>query len=173
MEKFDLFDKDRISLDRQIVRGEKVPSDTYRQVVHIAVFNSKGELLIQQRQPFKYPYPNLWDISVGGSVIAGENSRQGAERELFEELGIKFDFSNTRQSLTINFKEGFDDVYIISQDVDIENLNLQDEEVQRVKWATLGEVLKLMEDGLFIGYYDNFIRLIFDMSNKPYGTHKS
>ena len=50
-------------------------------------------MLIQQRQTIKKVFPNFWDISVGGCVCSGEDSWQGAERELFEEIGVKYDFS--------------------------------------------------------------------------------
>lgn len=58
---------------------------TYHLVVHVCVFNQKGEMLIQQRQPFKQGWPNLWDVTMGGSALAGETSQQAAMRELKEE----------------------------------------------------------------------------------------
>ena len=33
----------------------------------------------------------MWDITVGGSAMIGENSRQAAMREVAEELGLKID----------------------------------------------------------------------------------
>ena len=71
-----------------MIRGEKQPKNTYRIIVHICIFNSKGKMLIQQRQPFKKGFSNMWDITVGGSAIAGDDSRMAAQRELLEELGV-------------------------------------------------------------------------------------
>ena len=82
------------------------------------VFNSKGEMLIQQRQEDKKLWPNLWDVSVGGSVIAGETSSEAASRETMEELGIELDLSEVRPAFTINFHGGFDDCYLVEKDVD-------------------------------------------------------
>ena len=45
IEKFDLYNEDRVPLNQLMNRGQKVPKGCYRQVVHIVVFNSKGEML--------------------------------------------------------------------------------------------------------------------------------
>lgn len=130
MELWDLYTKDRIKTGRTIVRGDIQPEDTYRIVVHICVFNSRGEMLIQQRQPFKSGWSNMWDISVGGSAVAGETSATAAERELREELGIEICFKNILPILTLNVDGGFDDVYLVEKDVALDSLTLQYEEVQ-------------------------------------------
>ncbi|MBQ8447723.1 MAG: NUDIX domain-containing protein, partial [Clostridia bacterium] len=119
MELWDLFDKNRLPLGKTISRGEKMPVGAYRTVVHICIFNSNGEMLIQHRQPFKKGFPNMWDVSVGGSAIAGETSAEAAEREASEELGISLPLKGTRPRLTVNFSEGFDDIYIVEKDLDI------------------------------------------------------
>lgn len=49
MELWDLYTKDRERLNRTMVRGGAQPENTYRLVVHICLFNFKGEMLIQQR----------------------------------------------------------------------------------------------------------------------------
>ena len=88
MEKFDLYDENRNKLNITINRGDKLPENTYRLVVHLIIFNSKGEMLIQQRHPHKKNWPSLWDISVGGCVTAGETSVEAMIRETIEEIGI-------------------------------------------------------------------------------------
>ena len=117
MELWDLYDSGRNKLNKTMIRGEKQPKNTYRIIVHICIFNSEGKMLIQQRQPFKKGFSNMWDITVGGSAIAGDDSRMAAQRELLEELGIDHDFSALRPALTINFELGFDDMYVIKKDV--------------------------------------------------------
>lgn len=66
MELFDLYTENRELTGKTMERGGTVPEGLYRLVVHICVFNSRGEMLIQRRQPFKAGWPGLWDISVGG-----------------------------------------------------------------------------------------------------------
>lgn len=165
MEILDLYTKDRIRTGENMVRGTKVPENRYRLIVHICIFNSKGQMLIQQRQPFKTGWSNMWDVTVGGSATLGDDSSMAATRELFEEIGYKESFENIRPALTINFSEGFDDFYLIEREVDIDKLNLQYEEVQQVKWATKEEIHKLLDDGVFIPYHKSFIDLIFFMRN--------
>ena len=136
MELFDLYTKDRVKNGRTMVRGEPVPEDCYRIVVHVCIFDSEGRMLIQQRQPFKHGWSNMWDITVGGSAIAGDDSRSAAERETGEELGLDIDLSDVRPSLTLYWEHGFDDYYLLTQEVDLSTLHLQYEEVQAVRWAT-------------------------------------
>mgnify|MGYP004471575261 FL=1 len=161
MELWDIYDKNRNLTGRQMHRGSKFGNGDFHLVVHVCIFNSKNEMLIQQRQPWKNGWPNMWDLTVGGSALAGETSTDAAERETLEEIGYKVDLSNERPFFTINFEYGFDDYYIIQRDIDIKDLKLQYEEVKSIKWATKDEILKLVNDGKFIDYW--FIENLFDI----------
>jgi isopentenyldiphosphate isomerase/intracellular septation protein A len=57
-------------------------------VVHVHMFNSKGELWLQKRAKTKNIQPGKWDTSVGGHVASGEKIDEGLVREMQEELGI-------------------------------------------------------------------------------------
>jgi len=96
----------------------------------------------------------MWDVTVGGSAIAGDTSQTAAERELFEEIGYKMNLSKIRPHLTMNFEVGFDDYYLVETEVEIETLKLQFEEVQSVKWATKNEIIAMMDNGDFIPLWD-------------------
>ncbi len=73
--------------------------------------------------------------------MTGDSSQEAAERETEEELGLKINLKKCKPHLTINFETGFDDIYLIEKEVNIENLKLQQEEVQSVKWASKEEIL--------------------------------
>ena len=170
MEIWDLYTKDRIKTEETMVRGEKITKGFYRLVVHVCIFNSRGEMLIQQRQPFKSSWSNMWDITVGGSDISGDTSQSAAEREVYEEIGYKLSLDGIRPALTINFEDGFDDMYLIKKDIEISDLYLQYEEVKAVKWASKEEILKLIDEEIFIPYHKSLIELLFFMKDTK-GTH--
>lgn len=165
MEQFDLYTNDRLPMNQTMNRGESVPDGCCRLVVHVCIFNNSGEMLIQQRQPFKKGWSNMWDLSCGGSVISGEDSLTAAEREVAEELGITISLKGTRPVLTIHFDEGFDDIYAITKDLQLSELQLQPEEVQAVKWASLEEILAMIDSGELIPYHKDLIGLLFFMRN--------
>jgi len=165
MELFDLYTADRVKLDRTMVRGDAVPEGCYRIVVHVCIFDPEGRMLIQQRQPFKRGWSNLWDITVGGCAVAGDSSRSAAEREMREELGLSIDLTDVRPTMTIHWENGFDDYYVLTRPVDLSSLKLQYEEVQKVRWATLEEILQMIDDGKFIPYEKSQIELLFFRRN--------
>lgn len=168
MELWDIYDKNRNLTGRTMERGSKFGKDDFHLVIHVCIFNSKNEMIIQQRQPWKEGWPNMWDITVGGSALSGETSMEAAERETFEEIGYKIDLSSERPFFTINFEVGFDDYYLVEREIDIKDLILQYEEVQSVKWASKDEIFQLVKDDKFIDYW--FTELLFNM-RKHRGAH--
>lgn len=57
-------------------------------VVHLHLFNSRGELYLQRRPLWKDIQPGKWDTAVGGHVDLGESVEMALRREVREELGI-------------------------------------------------------------------------------------
>ena len=57
-ELWDLYDIDRRPLNRTIQRGETLPEGTYHLAVGIAVFHTKGDILLTQRAQEKSQYPS-------------------------------------------------------------------------------------------------------------------
>ena len=79
-----------------ILRGEAHDgSKKLHPVVHLHVFNSRGELFLQKRPIWKDIQPDKWDTACGGHVDYGETIDKALRREVSEELGIK-DFVPTR-----------------------------------------------------------------------------
>jgi len=163
MEIWDIYDHNRIKKNKTIVRGSDINPGDYHLVIHICVLNNENKMLIQQRQPFKEGFSNLWDLTCGGSAHTGEDSRQAAHRELLEEIGLDLDFSSIRANLTINFKYGFDDYYVIRKNVELSKLKLQEEEVKAVKWASKAEIMDMIDTKEFIPYHKELIGLLFEI----------
>lgn len=169
MEFWDVYDVDRKKTGRTWQRGTRLETGDYHLVIHVCIFNKDGQMLIQQRQPFKDGWANMWDITVGGSATVGDTSQQAAMRELEEEIGLKLDLSHTRPHLTVNFDEGFDDIYLVETEVDLDRLTLQESEVQAVQWADEATILERIQEGTFIPYYESMISLLFSM-RKQWGA---
>jgi len=169
MEIWDLYDKDRKPLGRTHVRGQEMDAGTFHLVVHVCLFNDKDQLLIQKRQPFKKGWSGMWDISVGGSAVSGDDSRQAAEREAKEELGIDLDLSDEMPRFTINFDNGFDDYWMTEYLGSIEDLTLQASEVEDARWVNKEELMALVDQGVFVPYF--FIHQIFDLYKRKGAIH--
>lgn len=57
-------------------------------VVHLHLFNSKGELYLQLRPSWKDVQPGKWDTATGGHIDLGESVEMALRREVKEELGL-------------------------------------------------------------------------------------
>jgi len=154
VEIWDIYDENRNLTGRTMIRGSEVKEGEFHLVIHVCIFNFKDQMLVQKRQPWKESWPDMWDITVGGSAIAGETSAQAAERETLEEIGCKIDLSNETPCFSVKYSVGFDDYYVVEREIDSCNLTLQYEEVQAVKWADEEEILQLIKEERLIPYHD-------------------
>ena len=85
-ELWDVYTEERVPTGRLQQRGLPIPEGEYHLVVNIWVVREDGRILLTRRDPRK-PYGGWWETT-GGSVVAGEDSLQGALRETEEETGI-------------------------------------------------------------------------------------
>lgn len=58
-------------------------------VVHVHIYNEKGELFLQKRAITKKIQPGKWDTAVGGHIAFGESLEEGLTREVAEEVGLE------------------------------------------------------------------------------------
>jgi len=137
MEYWDLYNKNKQKINKTILRGEKINDGEYFLVVNVWIINSKNELLITQRHPEK-SWSLKWECT-GGAVLAGEDSYNGALREVEEEIGIKLE---TKGNLidTLVRKDNIKDIYVFEENIHIEETKLEEGAVINIKWVTMDEL---------------------------------
>ena len=148
-ELFDIYDANRNYLGRQEKRYSYVFKEgEYHIVTDVFIFNSKNELLLTRRAANKKG-GLLWEAT-GGSVLAGEESKDAIIREIKEEIGL-----DVKKDELVLLKEirrdeklspRFKDIWILKKDVEIENLTLQEEEVIEAKWVDVKEFKEMFEN---------------------------
>lgn len=80
---------DKNKVVRQEKRSEIHKSGALHRAINILLFNSEGQLFLQQRSKGRWVYPLGWDLSASEHVLAGESCKDAAIRSAKEELGIK------------------------------------------------------------------------------------
>lgn len=137
----------------------------YHKPVWIWIVNSKNEILVQKRASVKKSFPNYWDMPSAGHVAAGESSIEGVIRETEEELGLKTkkdDYIYVGEYICEKTWE-IGQIYLLKIDVEINELKLQKEEVDEVKWLSYEEFVKLFYSEEFIPYDEEYRKLVLDL----------
>lgn len=130
--------------------------------------NSKGEYLISQRSANRPTYPLMWEC-VGGSVIKGEDSLQGAIRETKEEVVInllpesgRLLFTKTRKITDGKIFNDIMDVWLFDYDGEVDLGNATTDEVAQVAWVNRELIRELFDEKMFVDTLEYF----FDEVNK-------
>lgn len=157
MEYFDILNSNGEFTGNIGTREECHKKGLWHRAVYGFVFNKKGDVLLQKRSKNKKLWPNLWDITVGGHVLAGEFGSQALIREIKEELGIevleneiKYLVGSTSTNIQDNIiNNHFNECYIITKDIDISKVKLQDEEVSDIKWFSKEDILNRINNNFY------------------------
>ena len=104
-------------------------------VVHLHLFNSRGELYLQKRPLWKDIQPGRWDTAVGGHVDYGETPDEALRREVREELGVN--------------RTVYDGPVTPSDETD------------GGRFWTIGEILRTLGTGLFTPNFESEFRRVF------------
>ena len=147
-----MYDENKQKTGEVIEKGQEVPNGRYYITVVVWMQNSKGEFLIQRTVPQKY---HMWSTT-GGHPKAGESSLEGIVTEIKEELGLSVLAKDLKLFKTIKTEDDFVDIYYLKIDVSIDEITIQKEEVEDVKWATISEINDLIDKGLFLPPHIDF-----------------
>ncbi len=156
MELWDLYTLDRELTGKEHIRGEELPENLYHLVVHVWIKNSRGEYLISQRSANRPTFPLMWEC-VGGSVLKGESSIDGAIREAKEEVGVelqhyngKLVFSKVRKIVDGKKFNDIVDVWLFQYDEEVILNNATTDEVEKSVWMNRSEILELFEQNKLV-----------------------
>ena len=162
MEVWDLYDRNRNLIGKDLVRGEDIPDGCYHLCVHVWIRNIAGQYLISQRSADRPTYPLKWEC-VGGSVVKGESSLQGALRETLEEVGVSLDkqkgklvFSKIRDKIDGKKYNDILDVWLFEYNGEANLQKATTKEVAQTKWVTKDQIATLYNQGDFVGTLDYF-----------------
>lgn len=165
MEKRDLYDINRNLTGEYIYKGEKIPPNKYLIVVLSFIQNFEGKFLIQKRSKQK----DGKYASTGGHAKSGESSLDAIITEINEEIGLKV-LPNELELIYSgreDNKQVFFDIYYTKKDFLIDNLVLQDEEVESVRWCSIIEIKQMINNGLFLdSHAEEFYRILDIFKNK-------
>jgi isopentenyl-diphosphate Delta-isomerase len=153
-ELIDICDENNNLTDSQELKTQAHKIGLWHRSAHIWIYNSKKEILLQLRAKEKPLYPDMWDISVAGHVSCGEQPIQAALREIKEEIGLTIKESDLsffkiikRESIFRDIKNNeFYYVYFLKFNGNVDELKLQKEELQKIKFISLSELKKELKN---------------------------
>ena len=153
-EYFDILNSDGTYSGNVASRKECHEKGLWHRAVIIFVINKEGKILLQKRSANKKMWPNLWDLTVGGHVLTGELGYQAIIREAKEELNLdvkKEELTYVGSFISEDVKPNiinrhFNEFFIIEKDVNINDITLQEEEVQDIRWFTKEEIFKKIDN---------------------------
>lgn len=178
-EYFDILDENGNKTGKTKLRKEVHRDGDWHKAVHIWILNKNGDVLLQRRCATKESWPNMLDISCAGHLSAGDDSIQGAIRELKEELDLdvkpeELNYVKTLTRKTIhrdNFIDNeFDDLYTLITDKDISEMKYQESEISEIFFVTykkFKEMIACKQEDLVI--YDEEFAILFDMFDEKFG----
>ena len=165
MEIWDLYDENQNLTGRTHTRGETIPDGFYHLVVHIWIKNKEGKYLITRRAENRKTYPLMFEC-VSGSVLHGETSKEGAIREVLEEVGL--DFKNKKGKLAhcevrkeFNGKPYNDilNVWLYDYDGEVDLSKATTDEVCSCEWLTVEQIKEIYERGELVPTMEYIIPL--------------
>jgi len=148
-------------LPRSEIHGN--PSLIHR-VVHVLVFNKKGELFLQKRSMNKDVAPGKWDTSVGGHVNPGETLDEAVRREMREELGITVCKPKFLYSYIHSNPYETELVYTYSCTYDGE-IHFNKNEIEEVRPWGMEEINKNMGKNILTDNFEHEITLYFKIQS--------
>lgn len=146
MELLDVYDDNGNLTGRTVVRGDKTAVLNEHEHIAVGVIfieNDKNEFLIQKTSKEKGGEFS----STGGHIDSGEKPLTSIRREVEEELGINVDNDNIVEYGFIQYDMPLRFLFYLKKNIDINDVKVQKEEVDYVKYMSIEEINKLIDNG--------------------------
>ena len=143
MEYLQVFDEFKNKSDEKIERSLKkaLTGNKYFMIILLFIEND-NKFLLQKTSILR----NSEIATTGGHVTYGDDGYITVFKEAKEELGITLDKNLLNLVDTITWKNCFVEIYYTNQKIDINDIIIQEDEVESVKFYTIDEINKLIDD---------------------------
>lgn len=167
MEILDIYDENRIFTGKTMNREKgKIALKDGEYVIQVKcwILNNENKILLTQRKVDKYN-GGMWEPT-GGLAISGETSKQAIIRELFEEIGLKVNEDTIDLIDCYRDDHFFRDVYLIKDNITLDNIKFNDGEVSDAKYVTIDEFKEMLQSHEINSWNESFIHIYEDVINK-------
>ncbi len=144
-EYLELYDENRVSLNKTILRTEDLKekiTEGYYLLAVIIIENNNKEFLLQKTSHHKDSEIAL----TGGHVKAGHTTLECIISETKEELGININKEDITLFQSFKTKNQLWDVFYLKKDINLDDLIYQKEEVEYAKYFTIEEIKQHIKD---------------------------
>ena len=166
MEILDIYNENRIFTGRTMDRNEgKIVLKDGEYVIQVKcwILNKQNKILLTQRKKDKYN-GGMWEPT-GGLVVSGETSIQAIKRELYEEIGLMVQEKELKLIDSYRDDHFFRDVYLIKDNITLDNIKFNDGEVADAKYVTIAEFKSMLNNNEINNWNESFIQLYENVKN--------
>ncbi|CAM1362274.1 Isopentenyldiphosphate isomerase [Tenacibaculum sediminilitoris] len=170
-ELIDIVDENGNYTGKTCLKSEAHKHGYFHPTIHVWLYTSDQQILLQKRALTKKVFPGLWDISVAGHIAAGEDIKIAATREVKEEIGFNILPENLSKISTrkhmVKHPNGiidneFHHVFISELTIPFKELKLQKEEVAALKLFPLETILHTKNyKNLLLPQYQDYYSFVY------------
>lgn len=160
MELLDVYDKKFELIGKVTTRGDKnLKENEFIMLSIVFIKNMDNKFLIQKTSKQKGGFYS----TTGGHVLHKENAVDAIKRELNEELGINVNKNEFKllDKIILKDKPCIFNVFLLEKDINLNNIKLQTDEVNEIKYLSRNEIYELIEKKHFLESHGEIFRKIY------------